>query len=51
MAAETKKAAKKRPYRKRLVRKKPKRFGICVDSLQQIKPAYLKRAATVTSSS
>ena len=41
MAARTKKTAKKRPYRKRLVRKKPKRFGICVDSLQQIQPAYL----------
>ena len=44
MTAKTKKPAKNRPYRKRLVRKKPKRFGICVDSLQQIKPAYLNES-------
>ena len=41
MTAKRKKPAKNRPYRKRLVRKKPKRFGICVDSLQQIQPAHL----------
>src|SRR3954471_21477127 len=38
MAAKARRAAKKRPYRKRRIRKKPNRFGIWLDSLQQIPP-------------
>ncbi|WP_336492521.1 plasmid replication protein, CyRepA1 family [Methylobacterium nigriterrae] len=37
MTAETRTPARKRPYRKRRVRKTPKRFGICLDSLHQIR--------------
>src|SRR5690349_19963862 len=34
MSSEPRRAAKKKPYRKR--RKSPKRFGICLDSLLQV---------------